>query len=144
LWDLVTGTEKRQYQGGQGEERTLALPLAWSTDGKSFLSAGPDETLKLWETETGKILFSMGPVGATHKVAMSPDGKWAMCNNYTGIAVWDLTTGKPARELMGNMKAITALAFSPTGQLALAATKDGTILLWDLPQWKQAGKLVWP
>jgi WD40 repeat protein len=50
--------------------------VAYAPDGKSIATGGADQTMRLWETATGKELTSLkGRVGAVHAVAYSPDGR---------------------------------------------------------------------
>ena len=62
----------------------------FSPDGKRFLSASDDETVRLWEVETGKELGRWkGHVGDVGAVAISPDGKFALSGgDDTCICLW--------------------------------------------------------
>ena len=59
----------------QGHTDTVAS-VVWSPDGKTLASASYDNTVKLWETATGKPLATLeGHSDGVRSVAWSPDGK---------------------------------------------------------------------
>jgi WD40 repeat protein len=95
-------------------------------------------------------------VPAPWKIAISPDGKWALAatdGSDDGIArkspmiySWDLRGGKPLTNLVKHSAhpgPITSLHFSPDGKLALSACADGIVKLWRVPQWKEYAPLDW-
>ncbi len=69
-------------------------------------------------------------------MAVSPDGRHLAAGCGSGsmpvIRLWDLTDGKPVRELAGHDAALTSLVWSPDNKrLASACGQDGSIRLWD-------------
>src|SRR5262245_13739658 len=76
--------------------------LALSLDGTRLVSIGQGY-LRLWDTATGKPLFSHSKdkPGVGPPVALSPDGKVITCYDYksTNIVLLDAATGRVLREL---------------------------------------------
>ena len=72
-------------------------------------------------------------------VALSPDGRLALSGSDDKTAkLWDVTTGRVMRDLIGHTDKVTAGAFSPDGRFALSGSHDQTLKLWDVA----TGKLV--
>lgn len=70
--------------------------IAVSPDGKLIASAYRTPDVRLWDTQTGKLVRTLTGHGhATWSVNFSPDGsRIAACCYYTGAAVYETATGK--------------------------------------------------
>jgi WD40 repeat protein/tRNA A-37 threonylcarbamoyl transferase component Bud32 len=93
--------------------------VAFSPDGKRLAVASNDNTVKVWDTQTGRELLSLrGPTGAVDSVAFGPDGKrlasgGPMKDYVTGeVKVWDAQTGQ---ELLALKSDHWLVAYSPDG-----------------------------
>jgi len=137
-WDTASGKPARTSEAHQGWVRDLIA----TPDGNHLVSAGDDMLVKVWETETGKLVFTLdghdkrtpqGHVTALYALAASPDGKYLASGDRLGaVRIWDLNTGKLAgrfeaptlytydeRQRKRSLGGLRALAFSPDGaQLA--------------------------
>ena len=153
LWDVATGTEKAAYTGLNAK----IWSLAFSPNGK-VLAAGDDAPpgsqegrIKLWEVATGKEMATLkGHTNLVISVAFSPDG--ALLASGSGrrvvppgykqaipgeIKLWDLATNT----VMATHEGRGDVAFSPKGDLVVAASPNRTITFWDVATGKPKNTL---
>jgi WD40 repeat protein len=107
---------------------------AMSRDGRRAVSASHDQTLKMWDLETGaKARTLAGHSGPVSAVAVSADGRRAVSASHDKtLKVWDLETGRELRTLAGHSLAVTGVAMSADGRRAVSASEDKTLKVWDL------------
>ncbi len=69
--------------------------VSLSSDGKIIASGSNDETVKVWDTKTGKLLRTLkGHSGSVFSVSYSPDGKTIASGSWdTQIIMWEMNTG---------------------------------------------------
>ncbi len=113
---------------------------AFSPDGKRIVSASQDNTLKVWDAETGELLRTLE--GHSHFVsgcAFSLDGNRIVSASYDRtLKVWDAETGELLRTLEGHSSSVKGCAFSPDGNRIVSASEDNTLKVWDA----ETGKLL--
>ncbi|KAG6329739.1 hypothetical protein ID866_9350 [Astraeus odoratus] len=122
----------------------LANPLKWHTsgvssvafspDGKRIASGSSDNTICLWDGETGLQLASpLKGHTSVSSVAFSPDGKRiASGSKDKTICLWDAETGlQLVSPLKGHTSGVSSVAFSPDGKRIASGSSDNTICLWD-------------
>ena len=102
--------------------------------GRQALSGSGDETVRLWDVETGKELRRfIGHSGQVFSVAFSPDGKRALSgSNDDTVRLWDVETGKELRSFEGHSETVWGVALSLDGTHALSGSMDKTMRLWQL------------
>jgi len=103
-------------------------------DGKCAVSASMDDTLRVWDLETGVALRTLeGHSDWVRGVAVTPDGKRAVSASWDNtLKVWDLESGVAVRTLEGHSDWVTGVAVTPDGELAVSASYDKTLKVWDL------------
>ena len=165
----VDGNEKKSlvglFQTGPlGKQRPILkghtdqiLTIALSPDGNTLASGGSDKTIRLWDTNTMKIKWTLtGHTKEIWTLAFTPDGLTLASGCRDGsIYLWDTLTGKYSRSVIGNglfteppplprkdddpphiktrhRSAVSALLFSDDGKTLVNGNSDGTIHFWDM------------
>jgi WD40 repeat protein len=125
---------------GTGLIRTLighargVWAVALTPDGRRAVSASRDNTLKVWDVQTGVELWTLsGHTEAVTGVAISGDGRRAVSSSSDKtLRVWDLVRGREIRTLTGHSDAVPSVALTPDGARAVSASRDTTLKVWDL------------
>lgn len=139
LWDIFRADEVRRFEGHLGGIDDLAI----SPDGKQVLSAGGsdfrfnipgvDNSLRLWDIETGEQLqIFEGHTDVLAAAEISPDGRQVLSVAYDRtMRLWNLASGAEIRRFEFP-DFLWDVAFHPDGKRALVATSEPSIVLWDL------------
>jgi WD40 repeat protein len=110
--------------------------VAYSPDGKRFVSGGWDGTVKIWSVKNGKLLRTI-PYGALYVngVAWSPDGKSiAAAGSDSGgeVKVWNADSGELLQVFHGHQDSALSVTFSKDSQRLLTTSYDNTARLWNV------------
>jgi WD40 repeat protein/tetratricopeptide (TPR) repeat protein len=136
-WEAATG----QPIGTPLPHAASVTSVAFTPDGKQFVTGCRDGTVRLWDTATGKFIgerFRQVQV-IVSGVDVSPDGRTlAVATNIEtrldrqgyGYLV-DLASGKPISPPLRHKGALLSVVFAPTGKTVLSASLDGIAQLWE-------------
>jgi hypothetical protein len=110
----------------------VVTSVAFSPDGRLALSGNNDQTLKLWDIQSGaEIRTFKGHSKDVTSIAFSPDGRLALSgNNDQTLKLWDIQSSSEIRTFKGHSNEVYSVAFSPDGRHALSGSWD--LKLWDI------------
>jgi WD40 repeat protein len=118
----------------RSEHTKPVLGVAISPDGKIVVSGSADNTIKVWDLASGRLLRTIEPHSSwIFSVAISPDGKNIVSGNWDNtIDIWQIEDGKRLRSLNGHKDSVTSVAISPDGKTIVSGSKDRTIKIWNI------------
>lgn len=131
--------------------QTWIYSLDFSPEGRHLLSSGLDQTLRLWDCQTGELLRLWSQDSQVLAVAYHPRGdRFASAGSDGNVSIWDINGTKPIKVFSGHQNWIWSLAFDPGGRRLASTADDGTTRLWDvqhgqvmvLQTQQQAGRAV--
>ena len=120
IWDVASGKLLATLRG----HTSWVTSANFSLDGSKIVTGSWDKTAKKWDVSTGKLLGTWSGVGSVDFISVSPDGKNLMTVGFSGVFIFDFTTGKRIWKISENKTRVRFANFSPDG-------KKIVIVYWD-------------
>jgi len=150
LWDLDMGAMVKRFEGVTRPLGNMAL----SPDGQHVAAASSASGMKdekaevaIWDIHTGRKLRTLdAPLRSVDCVTYSPEGgRLLVAGDAVGtrfqrpdgrILLYDLATGKPLHDILGEFTWVASGAFGPDGRQFVTGSRamggeGGGVFLWD-------------
>lgn len=128
-WRCADPVQYRQFNHGGP-----VYAVAFTADDQFVVSAGADQTVRVWSLETGQQKFQMrGHQGSIHAIAVAADGSLAYTAGSDGtLRVWDIASGRQLKQLTVLPATMYSLLLDAERQRLWAAGGDRQIYGIDL------------
>ncbi|XP_030368405.1 WD repeat-containing protein 88 [Strigops habroptila] len=119
-------------------EEQHAAPISecnLTPDDRRMVTSSYDNTVKAWDTETGKILWTAEHDGIVTSCNISCDGRYVVSSSDREIAIhiFDSVSTTVVAHIRGHHKStITRCCFDPDNQRVTSVSYDKAIKLWDM------------
>ncbi|HWC60200.1 MAG TPA: WD40 repeat domain-containing protein [Verrucomicrobiae bacterium] len=123
---------RRTLSGHEGE----ILGLAFS-DTNTLVSISRDQTAKIWDLETGKLLHTAElHLGKQNRFVIAPGQQPLAADSSSGKArLWNYRTGELLKSFEPNDSWASTLAFTPDGKSLVIGTEKGVLRVMDAAAW---------
>jgi WD40 repeat protein len=128
----------RQWEAHKG----AAYAMVYSSDGKWLCSGGADGFVKLWDSQSGSLIYTYSKHDREiRSVAFSPDSETLVTGSDQRIKIWDTFSGELRYSFFGHADWVRGLAITSDNQFLISAG-DRKIKIWDLATGKKVSAIV--
>ena len=132
IWSGSTGQRLKNISA----DRHAPKEILSSPTTQQMITAGLDSTVRIWDLERGIELKAFrGHLTAVSALAQNVDGTELFSGSDDGsIIYWNKEKGTIEKRMIGAHPAeVVALALHPKGNLLASADQEGTLRLWNFP-----------
>ena len=114
----------------------------FSPDERKVVSTSKDGSVRLWDVATGQQEYAIAGYRLTdwkvflyeNGVALASETKYGPSTaGEPYVNLWDLNTKKRIKILTGHNDGVKSIDFSDDGKTLISGSRDGTVLVWDIP-----------
>ena len=114
----------------------LVFDAAWHPDGRRLATASHDQTINVWDTDTGECLLTLHATSPLWTVLWLPDQRSLATTSSEGLLqVWDSATGQCVRVIQAHKSTIWALIPHPTLPLVATGGEEQNVKFWSTETW---------
>ncbi|KAJ3339231.1 hypothetical protein HDU83_007722 [Entophlyctis luteolus] len=114
--------------------RAVVYSVALTQDGLQIVTASEDMSVRIWETETGRLLQVLrGHTGVAHSVGVTPDGRRIVTGSADGTAkAWVARGGRLLRTFDVHRSVVYAVAIVADGSAIVTGSADKIARIWNV------------
>ena len=130
LWDSATGETLMTLEG---HTNTVSV-VRWSPDGTLLASGSWDNTVRLWDVNSGitvHVLKGWEALDSLDSIAWSLDGSRIAINGLT-LTVWDAKTGEQLQAWSSDKTVTTTVRWLSDDEQLVVGTSNGDIEIRDV------------
>ena len=129
IWQ-VTESRQRLVERSLDHSRTFVVGAAWNSDETAVLSWGADETVRLWDADTGDLLFTGMHIDWVTGATSNADETRILSWSFNELKLWDVTTTTAQTFTHDNL--VSGAVFNADETRILSWSWDGTARVWPL------------
>lgn len=129
IYDTTNGNELSLLTGHtQG-----VTSVCFNSDGSILASGSYDDTIRLWNMETGKFIRKLtGHNSNVYTIAFSPDDRTIVSGSRDEmIGFWDVETGNLNKTIAGHANGVYGVSYSSNGDILASYGSNERINLWN-------------
>ncbi|GAA2139340.1 nSTAND1 domain-containing NTPase [Actinomadura napierensis] len=137
----VAGVEGGFVPVVAGRHGGRVLDVAWEPGGRRIASAGQDGLVRIWDAAGEDAPVELLSDAAA--VAWSPGGRALAIGGLDGmVAIRDAGTLALEVSVQGHRDRVTAVRWSPDGQLLVSTSHDGSAVVWSTDDLRERARLA--
>ncbi len=130
IWDVYNSRKcMRTYMGHD----KAVKDVCFNGDGTRFVSTSWDKKVRLWDTETGKIIQTVtsGKIGYCAKIHPKQDNLVLIGQSDKKIVQWDMNNGDLVQEYDQHLGPVNSITFVDGGERFMSSSDDKTLRVWE-------------
>ena len=139
LWDTNSGTKIRNFDiHNYQKDVEYATDASFTPDGKTLITGGFNKDpyqgiIKMWNANDGTLIHTIIDGQSVDCIAISHDGQKLATGNFDHtVKIWEISTGKLLKVLVGHKNYIKSVCFSPDDKTVVSSSTHGAINLWKV------------
>jgi len=139
VWNLTTCRMKQNLSGHTAQVNTVTI----SPDGSLCASGGRDGTIRLWDLNENKALYTLEAGDTVNTLIFSPTRYWLCAGTETSLKIFNLEKKEVVVDINKNhpdfklnskvpKPSCTSLAWSGDGSMLYAGYTDSLIRAWQV------------
>ncbi len=134
VWDLKSGNRS----AFELEHSDMVTSVGFSPDAAAVVTGGADGKAKVWDADSGRLLFEFPHSGAVKTVCFTSDSKHLVTATDDAAHIWPVDPN-PSGAVTIVHPGLKAIAVDPAGCAIITVGNDRFAKLWSLPEGKSLG-----